>query len=69
VHDKASNTPIVVTDESLQWREVAIPERLEDAEGFFGLEEIDGAEIVKAENNSRVQFQVSYSSCEDTTQF
>ncbi|KAJ5189469.1 hypothetical protein N7491_005800 [Penicillium cf. griseofulvum] len=33
--------------DDLNWKEVAMPDRMEDAEGFFGLEEIEGVEIIK----------------------
>ena len=31
----------------LAWKEVSLPDTLEDVEGFFGLEEIDDVEIVR----------------------
>jgi ATP-dependent RNA helicase DDX24/MAK5 len=31
---------------------------MEDAEGFFGLEEIDGVDIIKGPSGSEVQFKV-----------
>ncbi|GKZ61986.1 ATP-dependent RNA helicase [Aspergillus niger] len=37
----------LVTVNDLNWKEVALPDRLEDAGGFFGLEEIDGVEVIK----------------------
>lgn len=39
---------------SLKWRTVDVPEMFDDAEGFYGLEEIDGVEIVR--NGNTVQF-------------
>ncbi|KAJ6128744.1 hypothetical protein N7471_009961 [Penicillium samsonianum] len=33
--------------EDLNWKEVAMPDRMDDAEGFFGLEEIEGVDIIK----------------------
>ena len=33
--------------DDLAWKEVSLPARLEDAEGFFGLEEIDDVEVVR----------------------
>jgi ATP-dependent RNA helicase DDX24/MAK5 len=44
--------------EDLNWKEVALPDRMEDAEGFFGLEEIDGVDIIKGPSGSEVQFKV-----------
>lgn len=52
----------LVTDENLRWREVAVPQRLGDAEGFSGLEEIDDVEVIKDKDRSRVQFRVIYPS-------
>ncbi|KAF9890214.1 ATP-dependent RNA helicase [Aspergillus nanangensis] len=43
--------------EDLNWKEVALPDRLEDAGGFFGLEEIDGVDIVKVDGNAEVRFK------------
>lgn len=39
---------------SLQWRTVDVPEMFDDAEGFFGLEEIDGVDIIR--DGDTVQF-------------
>ena len=41
-----SEDPLVTVND-LNWKEVALPDRLEDAGGFFGLEEIDGVEVIK----------------------
>jgi ATP-dependent RNA helicase DDX24/MAK5 len=60
-HNLARNAGTVVADERLQWREVAVLDRLGDAEGFSGLEEIDDVEVVKDEDEGCVQFRVSYS--------
>lgn len=40
--------------ESLPWQKVEIPTTLEDAEGFFGLEEVDGVEVIR--ENGRLEF-------------
>jgi ATP-dependent RNA helicase DDX24/MAK5 len=32
---------------SLQWKTVDVPEMFDDAEGFYGLEEVEGVEIVR----------------------
>ncbi|KAK1149205.1 ATP-dependent RNA helicase [Aspergillus melleus] len=47
----------VVGIDDLNWTEVALPDRLEDATGFFGLEEIDGVDIIKPEGNGNVRFK------------
>lgn len=36
-----------VSVDALAWKTVDIPEMFDDAEGFFGLEEINGVDIVK----------------------
>jgi ATP-dependent RNA helicase DDX24/MAK5 len=33
--------------DALPWNQVELPDMFEDAEGFFGLEEIDGVDIVR----------------------
>jgi ATP-dependent RNA helicase DDX24/MAK5 len=44
----------------LPWNEVKVPEMFEDAEGFFGLEEVDDVEVVRDGNT--VKFVGVYSS-------
>ena len=51
---------IVGVDE-LNWKEVALPDRMEDAGGFLGLEEIDGVDIVRSQGNGQVRFKVYHS--------
>jgi len=41
--------------ESLPWHEVPLPENFEDAEGFFGLEEISDVDVVKS--SGKVQYK------------
>jgi ATP-dependent RNA helicase DDX24/MAK5 len=33
--------------DALPWNEVEMPDMFEDAEGFFGLEEVEGVEVVR----------------------
>ena len=40
--------------DALPWNEVEMPEMFDDAEGFFGLEEVEGVEIVR--DGGTVQF-------------
>ena len=40
----------------LPWQEVDVPERLEDAEGFFGLEEIDGVDVRRNDDDDEVEY-------------
>jgi len=37
---------------SLKWRKTTLPEMTNDAEGFFGLEEIDDVEVIRHEDNT-----------------
>ena len=53
---KASNGPAVRGD-ALKWKTVMLPSRLEDAEGFYGLEEIDDVDVVRDERNNHVMFR------------
>ena len=39
---------------ALPWRSVEVPEMFDDAEGFFGLEEIEGVDVVRT--GGTVQF-------------
>lgn len=47
-----------VSVSALPWTEVPLPDRLDDAEGFFGLEEISDVEIVKDAKLGRVEYRV-----------
>lgn len=48
----------VVGIDDLNWTEVALPDRLADATGFLGLEEIDGVDIIKSSGSGEVHFKV-----------
>lgn len=37
----------VTSVDSLAWKTVDVPEMFDDAEGFYGLEEVEGVEIVR----------------------
>jgi hypothetical protein len=45
--------PRVAVD-ALPWNEVEMPEMFDDAEGFYGLEEVEGVEIIR--DGDTVQF-------------
>ena len=47
--------------DDLQWKEVAMPDRLEDFEGFYGLEEIDDVAVVRNEDTGFLSFETSKS--------
>ncbi len=53
-----SQTSTTVTLDSLPWNEVPLPDRLEDAEGFFGLEEVVNVEVVKDPSSGQVAYRV-----------
>jgi ATP-dependent RNA helicase DDX24/MAK5 len=52
-----SSAKINVRGDALKWKPVTLPGRLDDAEGFYGLEEIDDVEVVRDEFNNHVMFQ------------
>ncbi|KAL8645419.1 MAG: hypothetical protein Q9210_006717 [Variospora velana] len=58
--------PKFVTLEALPWSQVNLPDRLDDAEGFFGLEEISDVEVVRDENLGRVEYRLSSSAVRRT---
>ena len=41
----APKRPVAV--DALPWNEVEMPEMHDDAEGFFGLEEVEGVEVIR----------------------
>ncbi|KAF2275493.1 DEAD-domain-containing protein [Westerdykella ornata] len=43
--------------DQLQWKPVEMPDRLDDYEGFFGLEEIDDVDVVRDEVTGAVTFE------------
>lgn len=45
--------------DDLQWKAVTLPDQMEDYEGFFGLEEIDGVEVVKDAASGTVSYNVA----------
>jgi hypothetical protein len=49
--DVSSAPKKAVAVDSLPWNEVKLPDMYDDAEGFFGLEEVEGVEIVKEGGN------------------
>ena len=44
--------------DALPWKEVALPDRLDDAEGFFGLEEVSDVDIVRDPKLGKVEYRV-----------
>ncbi|KAI9733867.1 MAG: ATP-dependent RNA helicase [Cirrosporium novae-zelandiae] len=43
---------------SLAWQAISLPDRFEDAEGFYGLEEIEGVDVVRDEATGILEFKV-----------
>ena len=58
IKPSSSTCVATVSANELAWREVTPPERLDDAEGFLGLEEIDGVEVVRDTNGNQPHFRV-----------
>lgn len=48
----------IVTVDDLDWKEVSLPDKLGDAEGFFGLEEIEGVDVLRPEGKGDIRFKV-----------
>jgi len=44
---KTSAAKRVTSVDSLKWKSVDVPEMFDDAEGFYGLEEVEGVDIVR----------------------
>ncbi|KAK6586878.1 hypothetical protein PZA11_000168 [Diplocarpon coronariae] len=54
--------------DALPWNEVQIPDMYDDAEGFFGLEEIEGVEVVREGNTVKFVGALVYSEAADSAQ-
>lgn len=51
--------PQVFGVDDLNWKSVELPDRMDDLGGFFGLEEIDGVDIVRQANPGDIKFKVN----------
>ncbi|KAI6375407.1 ATP-dependent RNA helicase [Pyricularia grisea] len=60
---KAKRPKRVVPADSLSWRSVDIPELFDDAEGFFGLEEVEGVDVIR--DGGMVKFVTSAPAAEN----
>lgn len=58
--EKESQPEVAVGIDELNWKEVALPDRLDSFEGFFGLEEIEGVDVVKPQGKGELRFKVRY---------
>lgn len=47
---KTNATKRVTSVDALTWKSVDVPEMFDDAEGFYGLEEVEGVDIVREGN-------------------
>lgn len=49
---KAPTRKRKVAADALRWREAQLPDMFNDAEGFFGLEEVDDVEVIRNDDNT-----------------
>ncbi|MCJ1404817.1 ATP-dependent RNA helicase [Xylographa trunciseda] len=56
--EKVNKSGAVVSIDQLKWNEVTLPDRFDDAEGFFGLEEIENVQVVKDSGNGNVVYKL-----------
>jgi len=61
-----ANVPKKVRLEQLQWKEVEMPDKFDDFEGFFGLEEIDDVDVVK-DGSGVISYRAANDSVKPTT--
>ncbi|KKY14036.1 putative atp-dependent rna helicase mak5 [Phaeomoniella chlamydospora] len=65
---KVGEAPLqIVNEQDLAWTEVALPDQLEDAEGFYGLEEVDDVEVIRTETGNGVKFRTKASKSDPAT--
>ncbi|KAI1473197.1 ATP-dependent RNA helicase MAK5 [Daldinia caldariorum] len=53
-----------VSADSLRWRKAKLPDMFNDAEGFYGLEEVDDVEVFRNSDNT-IEFRAAVSSTDD----
>ncbi len=54
--DVAPAKKIKFAVDSLKWKSVSLPDRLDDYEGFFGLEEVEDVDVVRDDTTGQVSF-------------
>ncbi|KAI1074214.1 DEAD-domain-containing protein [Whalleya microplaca] len=64
LNSKSKKAKKSVGADSLPWRKVKLPEMFDDAEGFYGLEEVDDVEIIRHGGN-RVEFRAAALSADE----
>ncbi|KAL8867530.1 MAG: hypothetical protein Q9174_005606 [Haloplaca sp. 1 TL-2023] len=57
--EKLATSRKVTSVNALPWTQATLPDTLDDAEGFFGLEELSDVEVVRDEENGRVEIRHS----------
>ncbi|OTA98124.1 hypothetical protein M426DRAFT_123274 [Hypoxylon sp. CI-4A] len=57
---KKSKARKPITADSLQWRKAKLPDMFNDAEGFYGLEEVEDVEIIRNSDNT-IEFRAAVS--------
>ncbi|EEP76408.1 conserved hypothetical protein [Uncinocarpus reesii 1704] len=55
------STQDIVSVDQLDWKTVTLPDRIDDAEGFYGLEEIEGVDIIRPTGGGEIKFKASKS--------
>ena len=53
---KSRSSKLLLND--LAWKEVTMPDRLDDVEGFYGLEEVEGVDIATTDGG-KLEFKVA----------
>lgn len=61
--------PKAIALDELPWSAVSLPDRLEDAEGFYGLEEIADVEIIRNVRAGKLEYRVGKKSSNDGCHF
>ncbi len=57
--DKRQEKPrAAVSLDALNWKEAVLPDRLDDAEGFLGLEEVDDVEVIRKSDSGKIEYRV-----------
>jgi ATP-dependent RNA helicase DDX24/MAK5 len=60
---KTSNGKRVTSVDSLAWKSVDVPEMFDDAEGFYGLEEVEGVDVVREGNTVKFVSRTGREQC------
>ncbi|KAI9800915.1 MAG: ATP-dependent RNA helicase [Piccolia ochrophora] len=58
VRSKPKRSGQVVSLDTLQWKDVPMPDVMEDYEGFFGLEEVDNVEVSRSGEHRGAEYRV-----------